>query len=458
MSDQVYTSADGADGALLAEEPPTTLTEEVLAGGEVVEAREPNNIIARLGAEFFGTFLLVFVGVGAALYSSILGFGQLGVALAFGIALIGGIAAVGNVSGGHFNPAVTLGLTLAGRSSWRDLVPYWVSQVAGGAFAGLVLWSITPREVNVVHELSSTSRAELFQSAANGYASHSPAFDGTAAAKVQEYLDLGATTDQIKSAIEQGQLQAFEPSTNFTWANALIMETIVVALFVAVILAVTDVRSKLKFQPVVIGLTLAVLLAVAMPVTNGSLNPARSLSAAIFGGAWTWGQLWVFVVGPFLGAAIAALFYRGFAVPESFGTAGIEQVGPGAQAALGGEPWQATPVLVVDDAAADTLPRGVNVVDDAVEPIADPAALAAEAEAEALALQADAEVLVAEADAEDALTADLVADESPEADLTDETTIAPAPADADVVVEEEVVVVEADDEDDEPEGDTVLRP
>ncbi|GAA2525671.1 aquaporin [Rarobacter incanus] len=286
-----------------------------IASEETAPAPASSGIFARLGAEFFGTFLLVFVGVGAALFGAVLGMGQLGVALAFGIALMAGISAVGGVSGGHFNPAVTFGLTIAGRASWKDLLPYWGSQVLGGAFATLVLWAVTPNKVNVIDGISSTSRAELFRAASNGFGTHSPGFDSSAATQVAGYLSQGATTDQIKEAVEAGQV-TLNPSMDISWANALIIEAIATAVFVAIILAVTDKRATIKFQPIVIGLTLSAVIAVAMPLTNASINPARSISSVLFAGGWTWGQLWVFVVAPLLGGAIAALFYRGFAAPR----------------------------------------------------------------------------------------------------------------------------------------------
>ncbi len=274
-------------------------------------SRAPS-LIAKFGAEFFGTFVLIFLGVGAALFAGVLGLGQLGIALAFAIGLTAAIAAVGQVSGGAFNPAVSFGLALSGRISWKELVVHWPAQLAGGAFGALVLWAVAPRQYDVLEGLQSRSRADLFQGAANGFGTHGPGFDGSAAEQMQMYLDQGATPEMIQQALDSGQI-TLASSMEIGLTGALIIEAVAVAVFVGVILAITDARSKIKFQAVVIGLLLGGLLIVTIPLTNGSINPARSFAAAIFAGDWAWSQLWVFVVAPLLGAAIAALFYRGFA-------------------------------------------------------------------------------------------------------------------------------------------------
>jgi len=274
------------------------------------------SLAARLGAEALGTFMLVFFGVGAALLGSSLGLGQLGVALAFGIAVIAGVAAVGHVSGGYFNPAVTLGLALAGRHSWRDVLPYWVVQAASGIVATLVLFVAMPKTL-VTNGAGSSTREEFFKAASNGFGAHGPAYNAAEQAAVNDLVvNQGATKEQIASLTQSGQLD-LHGSINFTWGAALLVEIIATAVFVGVILAVTDKRSPIKFQPVVIGLTLAGSIIVAMPFTNSSINPARSLASAVWAGGWTWGQLWVFIVGPLVGGAIAALFYRGFAAERA---------------------------------------------------------------------------------------------------------------------------------------------
>ncbi|MFE7408463.1 MIP/aquaporin family protein [Isoptericola sp. NPDC057559] len=244
-------------------------------------------LFARLAAEAFGTFVLVLGIVGTATFNLFNNGQIITVALAGGILVMGAIAAVGGVSGGHFNPAVTLGVTLAGRASWRDLVPYWVAQLVGGTAAAAVMFSIIPDTLLPFAQVS--TKAELFQGTANGFGSHAPAGALTAAA-----------AQQGGSPVE------------FTMWAAILVEVIVTAVFVGIILAVTSKRSKSAFAPVVIGLALGALIIVAWPVTNASLNPARSFASAVFGGGWTWGQLWVFVLAPLVGAALAALFVRAF--------------------------------------------------------------------------------------------------------------------------------------------------
>ncbi|MBD8060269.1 aquaporin [Cellulomonas sp. JH27-2] len=248
------------------------------------------SLVARLGAEVFGTFFLVLAGLGVALYASSTfaatggGAGGLGVALAFGIAVAGGAAAVGYVSGGHFNPAVTFGAALAGRTSWRDVVPYWVAQLVGGAIAAAVLFISVPSKLpGAVAQDGKGSVRNFFSAVANGFGEHSPLGTGS-----------------------QGAVQ-------FSLLQALLIEAVVTAVFVGVILGVTDRRSKSVVGPFAIGLTLAVLILIAMPVTNASLNPARSTAAAIFSEGWAFKQLWLFWVAPLLGGAIAGLIYRAFA-------------------------------------------------------------------------------------------------------------------------------------------------
>ncbi len=267
-------------------------------------------LFARLAAEAFGTFVLVLGIVGTATFNAVNSGQILPVALAGGILVMGAIAAVGGVSGGHFNPAVTFGLTLAGRAAWRDLAPYWLAQLVGGTAAAAVMFSIIPDSFPAL--TGAADKATLFQGTANGFGSHSPLATLTA------------------SAAQGGGT----PAEFSVWA-ALLVEVIVTAVFVGVILGVTSKRSKVTFAPVVIGLTLGAMLVVAWPVTNASLNPARSFASAVFGGGWTWGQLWLFVVAPLVGGALAALFYRAFApVPAvalaEVGSAAGDDLGDGA--------------------------------------------------------------------------------------------------------------------------------
>lgn len=268
-----------------------------LAPTETVAVVQPS-LLARLGAEVFGTFFLVLAIVGVALYTFLSQQNALAVGLAGGIAVIAGAAAVGNVSGGHFNPAVTLGAAIGGRTAWRDVLPYWVAQLVGALFAGLVLLGTLP--ANIAEVAGRDSRGSFFVGTANAFGSFS----------------------SLSTASQGG--------TEFGLWQALLIETIVTAVFVGVILGVTDKRASVQYAPVVIGLTLTALILVAAPITNASLNPARSMASAVFAGDGDlWKQQWVFWVAPLLGAAIAGLFYRAFAfAPKQDDLLGEDRVVP----------------------------------------------------------------------------------------------------------------------------------
>ncbi|WP_136519257.1 MULTISPECIES: aquaporin [Cellulomonas] len=255
----------------------------VVPAGTVVTATP--GLLARLGAEAVGSFFVVLAGVGIALYAAFSNVGGgLAVALGFGIALLASIVAFGAVSGGHFNPAVTFGACLAGRTPFRDLLPYWLAQVVGAALAAAVLYLTIPAGLpGLLSQGAETSRRSLFDATANGYGAHSPL--------------ARLSGDQAE----------------FTLVAALLVEVIATAVFVGVILGATDRRANKAHVPFAVGLSLTVLLLVATPVTNGSLNPARSLAAALFSQSWALEQVWLFWAAPLLGAAIAALVYRAFA-------------------------------------------------------------------------------------------------------------------------------------------------
>jgi len=235
-------------------------------------ADAPVPAAVRLLAEVFGTALLVGGGVGAALFASAfpteqntLGIGFLGVALAFGLSVLVGIAAVGHLSGGHFNPAVTLGLAVAGRTPWRDVPGYVLAQLVGGLLGATALVAIAADGPEGF--LASAQQSGF---ASNGFGEHSPGGFG-----------LGAV---------------------------LLTETLLTAVFVTVILSVTARAAALA--PVVIGLALTLIHLVSIPISNTSVNPARSLAAAVYGGPDALAQLWVFVAAPLLGAAIAGGAHR----------------------------------------------------------------------------------------------------------------------------------------------------
>lgn len=243
------------------------------------------SLFAKLGAEAFGTFLLVIAGLGVALYLSVSGISSaLAVGLAFGLAVLAGAIAVGHISGGHFNPAVTIGAAIAGRTPWKDVLPYWLAQLIGATAAAAVLFTTIPDKLpGLLAQGADATKKSFFSGVANGFAEHSPL-----------------------SVASQGQVE-------FTLVSALLVEIVVTALFVGVILGATDRRASNVSAPLAIGLALAVLILVAIPITNASLNPARSFAAAVFSDSWAWKQLWVFIVAPVVGAGLAGLVYRAFA-------------------------------------------------------------------------------------------------------------------------------------------------
>ncbi len=230
----------------------------------------------KLVAEALGTFLLLFGAVGTALFASdfgtgsngsSLGVGFLGVALAFGLTILAGIYAWGPISGGHFNPAVTLGLAAAGRFAWKDTPGYIIAQVIGGAVGTTLLVLI-----GMFGPDGWLTAAQGSGFAANGFGDHSPGGFGLGAAIIAEIL--------------------------FT------------AIFVIVILGVTSRVASPGFAGLAIGLTLTLIHLASIPITNTSVNPARSIATAIYGGGDALIQLWVFIVFPIVGALIAGFAHR----------------------------------------------------------------------------------------------------------------------------------------------------
>ena len=220
----------------------------------------------RLGAEFLGTFWLVLAGCGAAVLASGIpnvGIGYLGVAFAFGLSVLTMAYAVGHVSGGHFNPAVTVGLAVAKRFAWKDAPAYIVTQVVAAIVAAFVLWVIAS---GVDSFDASTSGF-----ASNGYGDHSPG--------------------------------------GYSLLACLVTEVVLTAFFLYVILGTTDTRAPRGFAPIAIGLSLTLIHLVSIPVTNTSVNPARSIGPALFAGGDAIAQLWLFILAPLAGAAIAGVTY-----------------------------------------------------------------------------------------------------------------------------------------------------
>ena len=228
----------------------------------------------RVAAEVLGTFWLVLAGCGTAVLAAtatakdaagsslFVGVGYVGVALAFGLAVTTMAYGVGHVSGGHFNPAVSVGLATAGRLPWKDVPAYIGAQLVGGIAGAAVLYAIASGR-------SGFDASTGF--ATNGYGAQSPQGYGLTA--------------------------------------VLVTEAVLTAVFVLVILGTTDVRAPKGFAPLAIGLTLTVIHLISIPVDNTSVNPARSIAPALFAGGTAIGQLWVFIVAPIVGALVAGVLY-----------------------------------------------------------------------------------------------------------------------------------------------------
>jgi len=220
----------------------------------------------KLAAEFIGTFWLVFGGCGSAVLAAAfpnVGIGLLGVSLAFGLTVLTMAYSIGHISGCHLNPAVSVGLVAGGRFSSSELLPYIVAQLAGAAVASTVLYIIASGAAGF-------SLAGGF--AANGYGAHSPG--------------------------------------GYSMLAALVAEVVLTFMFLFIILGSTDSRAPAGFAPIAIGLSLTLIHLIGIPVTNLSVNPARSTGPALFVGGWALQQLWLFWVAPMAGAAAAGLFHR----------------------------------------------------------------------------------------------------------------------------------------------------
>lgn len=222
-------------------------------------------MIKRLSAEAFGTFWLVFGGCGSAVLAAGipgLGIGYAGVALAFGLTVLTMAYAVGHVSGGHFNPAVSLGLAIAGRFHAKDLLPYWAAQVVGGSLGAYVLFLIA----------SGTADFSAGGFASNGYGALSPHGYGLTA--------------------------------------VVIAEVALTAFFLLIILGSTSAKAPAGFAPIAIGLGLTLIHLISIPVSNTSVNPARSIAAALFADTAALSQVWVFIAAPLAGAALGAVLWK----------------------------------------------------------------------------------------------------------------------------------------------------
>ena len=233
-------------------------------------------ITNKMLAECLGTFVLVLGGCGTALFGHV---GFLGVAIAFGLTVIAMAYGIGHVSGAHLNPAVSFGVWVNGRMSLKDMLLYWVAQIVGAVIAGAVLLCIW--------KAAGLGQTGVF--ASNGYGAEFAAATGNA-----DYLSVSC-------------------------GGAFLVEALLTFVFLMVILGATDERSNTKAAGLAIGLTLVLIHLVSIPLTNTSVNPARSISQALFSNADGWsacGQLWLFIVAPLVGAAVAGLFYKCVAPKE----------------------------------------------------------------------------------------------------------------------------------------------
>lgn len=222
----------------------------------------------KLGAEFIGTFWLVLGGCGSAVLASAfpeVGIGLLGVALAFGLTVLTMAFAIGHISGCHLNPAVSFGLWMGGRFPLEELLPYIFAQVLGGLLGASILYVIATGQAGFDVTAGFAS---------NGYGEHSPG--------------------------------------GYSLTAALTSEVIMTFMFLIVILGATDKRAPQGFAPIAIGLALTLIHLISIPVTNTSVNPARSTGVAVFQGSWALSQLWLFWIAPIVGAILAGLVYRWF--------------------------------------------------------------------------------------------------------------------------------------------------
>jgi len=231
-------------------------------------------MIKRLGAEFIGTFWLVLGGCGSAVLAAKfggdgnpLGIGLLGVALAFGLTVLTGAYAFGHISGGHFNPAVSFGLWAGGRFPAKDLLPYIVAQVLGAIFAGWILYRIASGAAGFALD---PNAAGVF--ATNGFGGHSPG--------------------------------------GYDIAAAFLCEVVMTAMFLVIIMGATHSKAPVGFAPIAIGLGLTLIHLISIPVTNTSVNPARSTGVALIVGGTPLSQLWMFWLAPILGGLLGGVVYK----------------------------------------------------------------------------------------------------------------------------------------------------
>ncbi len=237
----------------------------------IITGEQQMTLVKKLAAESLGTFWLVLGGCGSAVLAAAfpdVGIGLLGVSFAFGLTVLTMAFAIGHISGCHLNPAVSLGLCIGGRFSVTELGPYVAAQVAGGIGGAAVLYVIASGQAGF------DATAGGF--AANGFGAHSPG--------------------------------------GYSMVAALVTEIVMTFMFLMIILGATDKRAPQGFAPISIGLGLTLIHLISIPVTNTSVNPARSTAVAIFQGSWAVSQLWLFWLAPLVGALLAGIVYRWFEV------------------------------------------------------------------------------------------------------------------------------------------------
>ena len=227
-------------------------------------SRKKTNYMKKYLSEFLGTFWLVFGGCGSALLAAAfpqVGIGLVGVSLAFGLTVLTIAYSLGHISGAHLNPAVTIGLWMGGRVSAKEILPYIIAQVFGAIVAA-----------GVLHIIVTGNGSDIGTFAANGYGEHSPG--------------------------------------KYNLTSAFVTEFVMTFMFLIIILGATDAKAPAGFAGLAIGLALTLIHLVSIPVINTSVNPARSISQAIFVGGWAMEQLWLFIVAPIAGAIVAGIVYK----------------------------------------------------------------------------------------------------------------------------------------------------
>ncbi|ALE06527.1 hypothetical protein AL755_15450 [Arthrobacter sp. ERGS1:01] len=284
---------------------------------------QPYPLSTRIAIEALGSFFIVFAGLATALFSPTVST----VAFAYGLAMVAALAAFGHVSNGYFNPAFSVAMAVAGRIKWVPAVLYVVAQTVGAILSAMVLYVL----IKVLPSDATGGVGKIFSSLANGYDAHSP--------------------------------------SKVPFAGVLIVEVIAMAILVAVLLGATSVRNKGTLGPIAIGLAFGVAMTITLPISNGSLNPARAMSVVFLSDSWALGQLWLFWLAPLCGAALAAAIYRSF-----------QSVGPVAVPAVAADDVAASDddddAVEAPDAAEDeaALPRPVPASATSAEAPAAPAA------------------------------------------------------------------------------------